>query len=109
MSVTEMTTSVSTTLAPYIQMEVAVPLAQAGTCLKKLSDTVYGGLFNRVSDGFRNPALIRFVSGEPYYLSPTHGGPRMYLNIEDWLSLSGSPNKDYDKVLKILRSAGLAV
>ncbi|KAL6772376.1 hypothetical protein ACKKBG_A29975 [Auxenochlorella protothecoides x Auxenochlorella symbiontica] len=102
MSVTETTTRISTTLAPYIQMEVAIPLEIAGTCLKEVNKVVYGR-GSRVSRDFRNPALIRFVSGEPFYLSPTHGGPRMYVNIEDWLTLSGTPNKGYDQVLKTFR------
>lgn len=33
-------------------------------------------------NGFRTPALIRFVPGEEFYLSNTHGGPRMYINLE---------------------------
>lgn len=104
MSVTESTTSVSTTLAPYVQMEAAVPLETAGTCLQSLNRLLYDGFWNRNSDSFRNPALIRFVSGEPFYIAPTHGGPRMYLNIEDWLSLStGKLNQAYDDVLKTLR------
>lgn len=31
-----------------------------------------------LADGFRNPALVRFTSGEETYLSPSHGGPRMW-------------------------------
>lgn len=104
MSVTEQTTRISTTLAPYVQMEAGIPLETAGTCLQSLNKLVYQGLFNSNRDSFRNPALIRFVSGEPFYLAPTNGGPRMYLNIEDWLSLStGRVNQAYDKVLKTLR------
>lgn len=40
----------------------------------------YGG--RSLKDGFRNPALIRFTSGEDFYLSATHGGPRMWVNVE---------------------------
>jgi hypothetical protein len=47
-------------------------------------------------DGFRSPALIRFVSGNPFYLSHTNGGPRMFVNIEDHISRStGKPNKEF--------------
>jgi len=38
------------------------------------------------SEGFRVPALIRFVNDETPYLSNTNGGPRMFVNLEDHLS-----------------------
>ena len=40
---------------------------------------IYGS--RKLSEGFRNPALIRFVSGEEPYLSGNHGGPRMWINF----------------------------
>jgi hypothetical protein len=36
--------------------------------------------------GFVVPPLLRFVSAEGAYLSNAHGGPRMFLNIEDHLA-----------------------
>ncbi len=41
----------------------------------QLGAEIYGpkALWN----GFRTPGLIRFVPGEEFYLSNTHGGPRM--------------------------------
>jgi hypothetical protein len=38
--------------------------------------------------GFAVPPLIRFVNGEEAYLANTNGGPRMFFNIEDHLSMS---------------------
>ena len=35
----------------------------------------------RLWSGFRTCPLIRFVSEEQSYLSNTHGGPRMYVNM----------------------------
>ena len=39
-----------------------------------------------LDEGFRIPALIRFVGQEMAYLSTSNDGPRMYVNIEDHLS-----------------------
>ncbi|KAK9908861.1 hypothetical protein WJX75_003902 [Coccomyxa subellipsoidea] len=64
---------------PYDQYEVSVPLETAGDCLKKAKD---------LAGGFAVPPLIRFVNGEEAYLSNTNGGPRMFFNIEDHLSMS---------------------
>jgi len=36
--------------------------------------------------GFVVPPLLRFVSAEGAYMSNAHGGPRMFLNIEDHLA-----------------------
>lgn len=41
-----------------------------------------------LAGGFAVPPLIRFVNGEEAYLSNTNGGPRMFFNIEDHLSMS---------------------
>jgi hypothetical protein len=39
---------------------------------------------------------VRFVAGERAYLSNSHGGPRMYVNIEDYLShATGRVNKEF--------------
>ena len=85
-------------MQPYDQYEVAVPFEKAGTCLKGLAEEIYGP--RNLLVGFRTPALIRFVSGEDFYLSPSQGGPRMYVNIEDHLSISsGRQNNEFDAVM----------
>jgi hypothetical protein len=39
---------------------------------------------------------VRFVAGERAYLSNTQGGPRMYINIEDYLTYAtGKTNKEF--------------
>jgi FAD/FMN-containing dehydrogenase len=75
LATTEASTYLSSTLFPYDQYEVAVPLAAAGACLARLRREVYGPA--ALWAGFRVPALVRFVAGEDLYLSPTAGGPRM--------------------------------
>lgn len=115
MSVTELTSSLMTTFAPYTQMEVrfvclfflcldskavachfirsdiprlhahewlqvSIPMEKAGYCLATVGAQIYGS--DALWQGFRNVALVRFVSGEPFYLSNTNGGPRMYINLE---------------------------
>lgn len=48
---------------------------------------------NQLWQGFRVPTLIRFVNEESAYLSLTSGGPRMYVNLEDYVSKqSGTDN-----------------
>lgn len=79
LSQTEFTTA-SASFAPYDQYEVSIPLERAGTCLQEVGAEIYGPA--KLYEGFRTPGLIRFVNGEEFYLSPTHGGPRMYINIE---------------------------
>ena len=71
----ELASENSGSLDPYNQYEVAVPMERAGDCLLQVNDLVYG---KNLSFGFRPPVLIRFVSGEPFYLSPSNGGPVMY-------------------------------
>ena len=39
-----------------------------------------------LGEGFRVPALLRFVNGENPYLGMSNGGPRMHLNMEDHVS-----------------------
>lgn len=41
-----------------------------------------------LGEGFRVPALLRFVNGEDPYLAMSNGGPRMYINMEDHVSHS---------------------
>lgn len=68
----------------YDQYEVAIPLERAGDCLLRFSEEVYGS--RALWRGFRTPPLIRFVSHEDAYLSLTHDGPAMYINLEVTLS-----------------------
>ena len=42
--------------------------------------------------GFRDPVNVRFVGQEDGYLSYTSDGPRMFMNIEDWLKYQGENN-----------------
>ena len=89
----------SSTMQPYDQYEVAIPFEKAGTCIKGLTGEIYGP--RQLNVGFRTPALMRFVSGEDFYLSPSNGGPVMYVNIEDHLSLSsGRQNEEFDAVMR---------
>ncbi|KAL4438020.1 hypothetical protein ABPG77_004241 [Micractinium sp. CCAP 211/92] len=102
LAMTEQGTRLTSTFAPYIQMEVAVPFEAAGDCLQGLAAQAYGPA--RLYKGFRNPALIRFVSGEEFYLSPNRGGPHLWVNLEDWISLSsGKPNDKFMAVMKYFR------
>ena len=39
-----------------------------------------------LSGGFVVPPLLRFLSAEGAYLANAHGGPRMFMNLEDHLS-----------------------
>ena len=49
-----------------------------------------------LGDGFRVPALIRFIGNEQAYLSNAHGGPRMFVNLEDHVSRqTGQPNQPF--------------
>lgn len=101
-SITAATTGEMNTFAPYIQTEVSVPLEQAGTCMGKIATAVYSN--DELWQGFRNIGLIRFMPGEKFYLSPTNGGPRMYVNLEDYLTLSGANNSQYTTVIGLFRS-----
>ena len=50
----------------------------------------------QLGQGFRTPGLIRFVSQDTGYLSPTSDGPRMFVNLEDYLShTTGHPNTQF--------------
>ena len=67
----------------YDQYEISVPFANMGDCFDGLR-----GLLRRnvlMSQSFYSPALIRFVSQEDGFLSQTEDGPRLYINIEDYL------------------------
>ncbi|KDD76265.1 hypothetical protein H632_c292p1 [Helicosporidium sp. ATCC 50920] len=101
MSASEYTNRAMSNMAPYAQYEVSVPLETAGSCMRLVRDRIYGR--QRLSEGFRNLGLVRFVSGEEFYLSNTHGGPRMYINIEDYLTLSGTRNDKFFEVIRLFR------
>ena len=50
-----------------------------------------------LGEGFRVPALLRFVNKEDPYLAMSHGGPRMYINMEDHVSHSlKKPNVPFE-------------
>ena len=50
----------------------------------------------QLGEGFRTPGLIRFVSQDTGYLSPTSDRPPMYVNLEDYLShTTGTVNKEF--------------
>lgn len=66
----------------YDQYELAVPLKTAGTCFDGLTKWVQE---NNAGNALISPPLIRFVSETESYLGLTNGGPRMYINIEDYL------------------------
>lgn len=63
-------------------------------------------LLFRLSDkGFRTAPLMRFVGQEDGLLSHTYDGPRMYLNIEDYLyyNTGNKQNQKFRAVMKTLR------
>ncbi len=62
------------------QYELSIPMSIAGNCLNEVGAIIYGS--GALWNGFRTPALVRFVASEGAYLSNTNGGPRMYINIE---------------------------
>lgn len=55
--------------------------------------------------GFRTAPLIRFIGPEDGLLSHTHDGPRMYVNIEDYLfyNRGRKVNDKFKAVMAILR------
>eukprot|EP00210_Caulerpa_lentillifera_P006113 g5840.t1 len=86
----------------YDQFEVSIPIEDMADCLETVGEEIYGDA--ELWEGFRTPALIRFVSEEDAYLSNTHGGPRMFINLEDYVSYnSGNGNKQFDRVIELFR------
>ena len=75
----------------YTQIMAWLVSYSAGqSCLAQVSRSIND---NQLWQGFRVPALIRFVNEESAYLSLTSGGPRMYINMEDYVSRqTGSEN-----------------
>eukprot|EP00887_Chlorella_sp_A99_P005590 scaffold1.g5590.t1 len=89
MSMTEGGASLFTVSAPYDQLEVGAE--------------IYGE--QRLWDGFRTPALIRFTPGEDFYLSNANGRPTMWINLEDYITRSngGRRNDKWYKVIQLFR------
>eukprot|EP00879_Flechtneria_rotunda_P014556 GHRR01015211.1.p1 GENE.GHRR01015211.1~~GHRR01015211.1.p1 ORF type:complete len:664 (+),score=177.73 GHRR01015211.1:545-2536(+) len=95
----------------YDQYEVSVPLAAAGTCWAKLLQVVYQGdllgtnpAIRALDKGLRTAPLIRFLGAEDGLLSHTYDGPRMYLNIEDYLyyNRGRKTNEKFKAVMAVL-------
>lgn len=61
---------------PSHRASPSLPASHIPFLTLQLDRELYGS--RSLADGFRNPALIRFTSGEESYLSPSHGGPRMW-------------------------------
>ncbi|KAK3242992.1 hypothetical protein CYMTET_47340 [Cymbomonas tetramitiformis] len=97
----------------YDQYEVAIPLHKAGDCFEHLEALMFpepgAPLDDQLAQGFPIPALIRFVKSEDFFLSPTQGEPRVYLNIEDYYTHSeagentGRTNTWFYRVMQELR------
>lgn len=89
---------------PYDQYEVSIPLAQAGDCLEELGAWMYGPY--ALWTGTRTPFLTRFVKGEDAYLSNNNGGPRMHINLEDFVLYStGQRNAAFQGIMKVFRTS----
>lgn len=59
----------------------------------------------QLGQGFRTPGLIRFVSQDTGYLSPTSDGPRMFVNLEDYLSrTTGTTNTQFQVTASSIRT-----
>ena len=86
--------------APYDQYEVGVPLERAADCMREIGDAMYGP--EELWKGFRTPNFFRFIKEEPFYLSVGHGGPVMFMNLEDFIQPStGKDNIPFDKVVDL--------
>ena len=89
----------------YDQYEVSVPLENAGDCLAglvALVASIDGG------DKILTPPLIRFVAESDAYLSTTSGGPKMYVNMEDYVFYNDnrgrSDNAEFQEAMAFLRT-----
>ena len=100
----------------YDQVEVAIPVDRMADCLAGILDVIYGSDLEgedeelRMADkGFRVTPLFRFVGREDGLLSPTNDVPRMYLNLEDYLSYNSveRSNKQFVKLLAFLRGSSV--
>jgi hypothetical protein len=89
---------------PYDQYEISVPLETAADCLEEVGAATYGPY--ALWSGTRTPFLTRFVKGEDGYLSNTNGGPRMYMNLEDFVLYStGRRNAAFQGIMNIFRTS----
>lgn len=89
---------------PYDQYEVSIPLETAADCLEELGHAMYGPY--ALWSGTRTPFLTRFVKGEDGYLSNTNGGPRMYMNLEDFVLYStGVRNAAFQGIMNLFRTS----
>ena len=87
----------------YDQYEVSFPLESIADCLAAVGSEIYGD--EDLWEGFVTPMLIRFVAEEDAYLSNTHGGPRVYVNLEDYLRHNtGNENKRFQRVIELFRT-----
>ena len=89
--------------APYNQFEVAIPLSNIDTCLPVVLNRIYGE--DKLFEGFRTPGLVRFTSGESFYLSNAQGnlGPHMWINLEDYVTFSEPDHGTNEKFLQVIR------
>jgi FAD/FMN-containing dehydrogenase len=103
LSMTEAGSLLTGSSYPYDQYEVSIPIEIAGTCLKEVGAEIYGP--QELWRGFRTQCLTRFISGEEFYISNTNGGPRMYINMEDYISRSNGNivNTQFQKVIALFR------
>ena len=71
------------------------------SCLVQVLDEIES---KQLGQGFRTPGLIRFVSQDTGYLSPTSDGPRMFVNLEDYLSrTTGTTNTQFQVTASSVR------
>jgi hypothetical protein len=71
-----------TILKTYDQYEFAIPLPLAATCVQGLFDLMARD--DQLRGNFRVPILIRYVEEEPGLLSLTRGGPRLFINMDNY-------------------------
>ena len=87
---------------PYDQYELAVPVASMADCLERVGEAVYGP--DRLYSGSRTPFLTRFVKEEDGYLSYTHGGPRVFVNMEEFVQYStGRRNRGFQEIIRLFK------
>lgn len=98
LSMTEEQTRFHSGWTGYDQYEVSVPMDTFSDCMEMIGDEMYGS--DALWEGFRTPILIRFVAEEEAYLSNTHGGPRAYFNMEDYISYN--TKRDNNRFLRIV-------
>lgn len=89
----------------YDQYELAVPLENAGTCLRGVVDLIES---LDARDSILTPPLIRFVSESPAYLSHTSDGPAIFINVEDYVFYNDNrgetANEPFQAMLTYIRT-----